>query len=114
MYGNTTNAPVTEGEEYDVKIEAIGDKGDGIAKKDGFVLVIPGAQLNDEVRIKVTKVLSKVGFAEVVGNSEGSNESPAEDAAPVEGEEVPAEDAAPVDGKKAPAEEPKEEFTEDF
>ena len=101
MYGNTTNAPVTEGEEYDVKIEAIGDKGDGIAKKDGFVLVIPGAQLNDEVRIKVTKVLSKVGFAEVVGNSEGSNESPAED-------------AAPVDGKKAPAEEPKEEFTEDF
>ena len=100
MYGNTTNAPVNEGEEYDVKIEAIGDKGDGIAKKDGFVLVIPGAQLNDEVRIKVTKVLRKVGFAEVVGNSVGSSEAPAD--------EAPA-DEAPAD--EAPKE---EEFTEDF
>ena len=61
MYGNEI-APVKEGEELDVKIEAIGDKGDGIAKKDGFVLVIPGTQLNDQVRIRVTKVLRKVGL----------------------------------------------------
>ena len=63
-------APVREGDEIDVKIEAIGDKGDGIAKKDGFVLVIPGTQLNDQVRVKITKVLRKVGFAEVVGKLE--------------------------------------------
>ena len=40
MDGNMT-APVREGEELDVTIEAIGDKGDGIAKKDGFVLFVP-------------------------------------------------------------------------
>ena len=62
-------APVREGEELDVTIEAIGDKGDGIAKKDGFVLVIPGAKINQSVRIKITKVLRKVGFAELVGDA---------------------------------------------
>jgi predicted RNA-binding protein with TRAM domain len=71
MNGNNM-APVSEGEELDVKIEAIGEKGDGIAKKNGFVLVVPGTQINDEVRIKVTKVLRKVGFAEVVGKAESA------------------------------------------
>ncbi|MEM2131113.1 MAG: TRAM domain-containing protein [Candidatus Woesearchaeota archaeon] len=63
-------APVKQGEELDVRIEALGEKGDGIAKKNGFVLVVPGTQVNDEVKVRVTKVLKKVGFAEVVGKSE--------------------------------------------
>ena len=68
-------APVKVGDELDVKIEAVGEKGDGIAKKDGFVLFVPGTKQGDEVRIKVTRVLQKVGFAEVVGQkSEGSSE----------------------------------------
>ncbi|MBI2657095.1 TRAM domain-containing protein [Candidatus Woesearchaeota archaeon] len=66
-------APVKVGDELDVKIEAVGEKGDGIAKKDGFVLFVPGTKQGEDVRIKVTRVLQKVGFAEVVGQkSEGS------------------------------------------
>ncbi len=69
-------APVKVGDELDVKIEAQGEKGDGIAKKDGFVLFVPNTKQGDEVRIKVTRVLPKVGFAEVVGQkSESSEES---------------------------------------
>jgi len=69
-------APVKVGDELDVKIEAVGEKGDGIAKKDGFVLFVPSTKQGDEVRIKVTRVLQKVGFAEVVGEkSEGNSES---------------------------------------
>src|SRR3989344_3664164 len=102
MYGNNT-APVKEGEELDVKIEAIGDKGDGIAKKEGFVLVVPGTQLNDQVRVKITKGLRKVGFAEVVGKSSGKED--AEEGA--EAPEEPAEEAA-----EAPEETP--EDSEDF
>ncbi len=60
-------APVKVGDELDVKIEAVGEKGDGIAKKDGFVLFVPGTKQGDDVRIRVTRVLQKVGFAEVVG-----------------------------------------------
>jgi len=63
------SAPVKEGQEIDVKIDAVGEKGDGIAKVDGFVLFVPGTKVGDEVKIKVTKVLRKVGFAEVVGKS---------------------------------------------
>jgi len=72
MYGQNFNQPVKEGDELDVKIEAIGDKGDGIAKKDGFVLVVPGTKANQTVRIRITKVLRKVGFAEVVGDAEAA------------------------------------------
>ena len=69
-------APVKVGDEIDVKIEAVGEKGDGIAKKDGFVLFVPATKQGDEVRIKVTRVLQKVGFAEVVGEkSESDSES---------------------------------------
>jgi predicted RNA-binding protein with TRAM domain len=99
--------PVQVGEELDVKIEAVGEKGDGIAKKDGFVLFIPGVKEGDEVRVKVTKVLRKVGFAEVVG--EGAP------AAPSEGEpaeEAPAEEAAEEPAAEEPAESP--EDTESF
>ena len=83
--------PVNVGDEIDVKIEAVGEKGDGIAKKDGFVLFIPGVKEGDEVKVRVTKVLRRVGFAEVVGEGAApSEDAPAEEAA----EEQPAEEAA--------------------
>ena len=70
------NAPVKVGDEIDVKIEAVGEKGDGVAKKDGFVLFVPGTKQGDEVKIRVTRVLQKVGFAEVVGEkTSGESES---------------------------------------
>ena len=68
-------APVRVGEELDVKIEAVGEKGDGIAKKNGFVLFVPGVKEGQELRIRVTKVLRKVGFAEVVGKTGEKTES---------------------------------------
>ncbi|MBI2109948.1 TRAM domain-containing protein, partial [Candidatus Woesearchaeota archaeon] len=58
-----------------VKIEAVGEKGDGIAKVKGFVIFVPGAKQGDDVRIKITKVFKKVGFGEVVGASSGSSDS---------------------------------------
>jgi predicted RNA-binding protein with TRAM domain len=61
-------APVKVGEELDVKIEAVGEKGDGVCKKNGFVLFVPGAKEGQDVKIRVTKVLRRVGFAEIIGN----------------------------------------------
>ncbi|PIN73503.1 hypothetical protein COV20_04745 [Candidatus Woesearchaeota archaeon CG10_big_fil_rev_8_21_14_0_10_45_16] len=63
---NERSAPVNAGENYDVWINSVGEKGDGIARVKGFVLFVPGVSKGDFVRIKVTKVLEKVGFAEVV------------------------------------------------
>ena len=67
-------APVKVGDELQVKIEAVGEKGDGIAKKDGFVLFVPGTKQGDDVKIRVTRVLQKVGFAEVVGEGSSKGE----------------------------------------
>lgn len=73
-------APVKVGDELEVKIEAVGEKGDGIAKKDGFVLFVPNTKQGDEVTIRVTKVLQKVGFAEVIGEKSGQEAGAAEEA----------------------------------
>ncbi len=59
-------APVKVGEEYEVAINAVGEKGDGIAKVKGFVLFVPNVKKGEYVKIKITKVLAKVGFAAVV------------------------------------------------
>lgn len=71
-------APVKVGEEIDVTIEAVGEKGDGIAKKNGFVLFVAGTKQGDNVKIRITRVLRKVGFAEVVGQGSGSSGSEAQ------------------------------------
>ena len=87
-------APVNVGDELDVKIEAVGEKGDGIAKKEGFVLFVPNTKEGQEVRIRVTKVLRKVGFAEVVEENQEQEtaEAEQEEAGPEQGEEPPAEE----------------------
>ena len=77
------SAPVNVGDELNVIIDAVGEKGDGLAKKDGFVLFVPNTKKGDSVKIRVTRVLKKVGFAEVVSQgsapaaSEGSSDEPA-------------------------------------
>ncbi len=75
-------APINVGDEMTVKIEAVGEKGDGLARVKGFVLFVPGTKEGEEVRVKITKVLKKVGFAEVVGKAEkgeGSESSESEE-----------------------------------
>ena len=99
--GGFRTPPVKVGEELDVSIDAVGEKGDGIATKNGFVLFVPGVKVGDKVRIRVTKVLSKVGFAEVITGSA----APAGESAEAE---APAEDAAEEDVEES------EEDTEDF
>jgi predicted RNA-binding protein with TRAM domain len=100
-------APVKVGDELDVKIEAVGEKGDGIAKKDGFVLFVPNTQKDQEVKIRVTRVLRNVGFAEVVGEGSSPAEDPQTDQTQGQ-EEQPEEETA--------SEEPEQpvEDTEDF
>jgi len=95
-------APVKVGDEIDVKIEAVGEKGDGIAKKEGFVLFVPNTKEGQDVKIRVTKVLRKVGFAEVVGES---GDVPQEDSSGKPQTAAEQEQAEPEESK---------EDTEDF
>lgn len=57
--------PIKEGSIHDVKIEDMGREGDGLARIEGFVVFVPDTHVGDEVKIKVTKVLSRMAFGEV-------------------------------------------------
>ena len=58
--------PIKAGEEYEVKIEAIGDKGDGIAKIQGFVVFIPKVEMDEHYKVRIKRVVKKCAFAEVL------------------------------------------------
>jgi len=64
--GNDMPKPVKEGEELDVTIEAVAAKGDGIAKKDGFVIFVPGAREGETVKVRITSVKPRCAVAERV------------------------------------------------
>ncbi|KXS46790.1 MAG: hypothetical protein AWU58_283 [Methanohalophilus sp. T328-1] len=67
MFNNMdSSAPVEAGESYEVTIEDIAREGDGIARVSGFVIFVPNTEVGDEVTVKVTKVMRKFAFGEVV------------------------------------------------
>ncbi|OPX80348.1 MAG: Translation initiation factor 2 subunit beta [Methanosaeta sp. PtaB.Bin039] len=57
---------IEEGETYELRIESVGNKGDGIAKVDKFLIFIPNAVKGELVKAKVKKISGTLAFAEVV------------------------------------------------
>ncbi|MFA6530251.1 MAG: TRAM domain-containing protein [Candidatus Micrarchaeia archaeon] len=56
--------PVAIGEVVQVTIESEGAQGDGIAKKDGFILFIKGAKKGETCKVKVTELKRTYGIAQ--------------------------------------------------
>ena len=65
-FGPDSPKPVKVGDELDVTIEAVAAKGDGIAKKDGFVIFVPGAAQGETCKIRITAVRSTSAVAEKI------------------------------------------------
>lgn len=60
--------PVEPGEIRYVEIEDIGKQGDGIARVErGYVIIVPGSEVDDRVKIEVTEVKSNFAVGEVLG-----------------------------------------------
>ncbi|MCQ6962605.1 MAG: translation initiation factor 2 subunit 2 [Methanolobus sp.] len=57
---------IEEGKEYEVHIDAVGSKGDGIAKVDKYTVFVPGAAKGQTVKIKVKRLSGTLAFAEKV------------------------------------------------
>lgn len=58
--------PVSEGDTVEVEIDDLGSKGDGIARVEGFVVFVPGAEVEQTYEVEVTSVGNKFAFAEIV------------------------------------------------
>jgi len=56
--------PVAVGDILEITVESSGSRGDGIAKKDGFVIFIKGAKKGETCKIKVLEVKRTYATAE--------------------------------------------------
>jgi 23S rRNA (uridine2552-2'-O)-methyltransferase len=82
-------APVAEGETVVVDVVDVGSEGDGVAKLDGYTLFVPETAAGDRVRVRVTDLKPRFGFAEVVEAVAAGEErdGTAVDAVEVDGED---------------------------
>ena len=59
--------PVEPGEIRYVEIEDLGKQGDGIARVErGYVIIVPGAEVGERVKIEVSEVKSNFAVGEVI------------------------------------------------
>jgi len=59
--------PVESGEIRYVEIEDLGKQGDGIARVErGYVIIVPGAEVGERVKIEISEVKSNFAVGEVI------------------------------------------------
>jgi predicted RNA-binding protein with TRAM domain len=58
--------PVEIGKEYDVQVAERSNRGDGIARIQGFVISVKNGKIGDKVKVKVTSVGNRFAVAEIV------------------------------------------------
>jgi len=72
-----TEAPIKEGDEYDVNISEVSRRGDGITRIENFVVFVPNTKKGDNVRIRIKELRGSSAVGEVV--SKGSAKPEAEE-----------------------------------
>jgi translation initiation factor 2 subunit 2 len=55
-----------EGEVYEMQIEDIGKRGDGIARNGDYIVFVPGTTKGISVKVKIVKISGKTAFGTVV------------------------------------------------
>jgi predicted RNA-binding protein with TRAM domain len=65
--GEQPQPPVEPGEVRYVEVEDIGKQGDGIARVErGYVIIVPGAEVGERVKIEVSEVKSNFAVGEII------------------------------------------------
>ncbi|VVB73711.1 TRAM domain protein [uncultured archaeon] len=58
--------PVKEGDEIELTIEAVGAKGDGIGKIEGFVVFVPNCTAGEKIKCRIVQVRGRSAIGEKV------------------------------------------------
>jgi len=64
--GSSKRAPVKENEIYHVTIESVNQRGQGVARIKGFVVLIPGAMTGERLRVKIVSVRPRFAIGEAL------------------------------------------------
>jgi predicted RNA-binding protein with TRAM domain len=65
-FGGGGPKPVEEGKEYDLQVTEVSQKGDGIARVQGFVIFVKGGRTGDNVKVRITSVGPRFAIGEKV------------------------------------------------
>jgi predicted RNA-binding protein with TRAM domain len=69
QYNNNSGPkPVEVGKEYDVQVTETSQRGDGIARIQGFVIFVKNGKAGDNLKVKVNSVGSRFAIAEIVNS----------------------------------------------
>lgn len=60
------SCPIKINEIHTVEIFSIGRNGDGIAKIENFVVIIPEARFKEKVKVRIEKVFPKYAFGRIL------------------------------------------------
>jgi translation initiation factor 2 subunit 2 len=60
---------IREGGVYEVMVEDVGRKGDGVAKLDKYIIYVPGASKGTRLRVKIQKISGNVAFSVPAGDA---------------------------------------------
>jgi predicted RNA-binding protein with TRAM domain len=63
---NSGPKPVEVGKEYEVQVSEISNRGDGIARIQGFIIFVKDGKVADKVKIRVVSVGDRFAKAELV------------------------------------------------
>lgn len=61
-----TPVPVEEGEEYVFDVEEMGREGDGVGYVEDFTVLVPEADMGDQVRVRIDRVEPEFAMASVL------------------------------------------------
>jgi len=62
--------PVEVGKEYEVDVQEMSRRGEGIARIQGLVIFIAGAKQGDHVKVRITRISRRFAEAALVGTEE--------------------------------------------
>ncbi|MFH1447383.1 MAG: TRAM domain-containing protein [Candidatus Micrarchaeota archaeon] len=60
------NQPIDIGDECNVTIEAQGNRGDGIAHIEGFVVFVKNGKVGDKLKVRIQTVRRTFAIAEII------------------------------------------------
>jgi predicted RNA-binding protein with TRAM domain len=63
---NSGPKPVEVGKEYDVQVSETSQRGDGVARIQGFVIFVKNGKAGENLKVKVNSVGSRFAIAEIV------------------------------------------------
>ena len=67
-YNKPGPKPVEVGKEYDVQVTETSQRGDGIARIQGFVIFVKNGSAGENLKVKVSSVGSRFAIAEIVNS----------------------------------------------